>query len=78
MEAIINSMTPQERVHHKIVNSKRKQRIAKGSGTEIRDVNKLLKQFEQSRKLMKKLTGGGKGSRKRSRRFSKRGGMLPF
>lgn len=76
MEAIINSMTPKERVHHKIITSKRKQRIAKGSGTDIRDVNKLLKQFDQSRKLMKKLTGGGKGSRRMSRRLPK--GMLPF
>jgi signal recognition particle subunit SRP54 len=77
MEAIINSMTPGERVHHKTINSKRKQRIAKGSGTDIRDVNKLLKQFEQARKLMKKMTGGkGKRGMKMPRRFSKR--MLPF
>jgi signal recognition particle subunit SRP54 len=71
-------MTPQERIHHKIINSKRKQRIAKGSGTDIRDINKLLKQFDQTRKLMKKLTGGGGGKRSRrmSRRFSK--GLLPF
>ena len=77
MEAIINSMTPGERVHYKTINSKRKQRIAKGSGTDIRDVNKLLKQFEQARKLMKKMTGGkGKRGMKMPRRFSKR--MLPF
>ncbi len=50
-------MTLDERLHHKIINSKRKQRIAKGSGTDIRDVNKLLKQFEQARKMMKKMTG---------------------
>lgn len=81
MEAIINSMTVKERIQHKIINSKRKQRIAKGSGTEIRDVNKLLKQFDQARKMMKKMTGGGKGKGKRGlkmpRRFSRRGG-LPF
>lgn len=75
MEAIINSMTPKERVQHKIVNSKRKQRIAKGSGTDIRDVNKLIKQFEQARKMMKKLTGGGK-QRRMSKRFSRR--AFPF
>lgn len=77
MEAIINSMTLDERLHHKIINSKRKQRIAKGSGTDIRDVNKLLKQFEQARKMMKKMTGGkGKHGLKMPRQFSKR--MLPF
>jgi len=77
MEAIINSMTPHERVHHKTINSKRKQRIAKGSGTDIRDVNKLLKQYEQARKLMKKMTGGkGKRGLKMPRRFSKH--TLPF
>jgi signal recognition particle subunit SRP54 len=76
MEAIINSMTPKERLHHKIINSRRKQRIAKGSGTDIRDVNKLLKQFEQARKMMKKMTGGfGKKQRRMSKRFSK---MFPF
>ncbi|MBD3306166.1 signal recognition particle protein [candidate division KSB3 bacterium] len=77
MEAIINSMTPKERVQTKLMNSRRKQRVAKGSGTEIRDVNHLLKQFDQAKKLMKKLTGGGgKRSRRMSKRFSKR--MLPF
>jgi signal recognition particle subunit SRP54 len=77
MEAIINSMTPDERIRHKTVNSKRKQRIAKGSGTEIRDVNNLLKKFEQTRKMMKKLTGGGgKRPGRMARRFSRR--KLPF
>ncbi len=76
MEAIINSMTPKERIQHKLIHSKRKQRIAKGSGTDIRDVNKLLKQFEQAKKMMKKLTGGmGKKQRRMSKRFSK---MFPF
>ena len=81
MEAIISSMTPKERINHKILNSKRKQRVAKGSGTEVRDINKLLKQFEQARKMMKKLTGGGgRGSRRMSRRMSRgsRRGRLPF
>lgn len=78
LEAIISSMTPQERVDYHIINSKRKQRIAKGSGTDIRDVNNLLKQFEQARKLMKKMTdsGGGKHFRHISKRFSR--GRLPF
>ena len=78
LEAIISSMTPQERVDYHIINSKRKQRIAKGSGTDIRDVNNLLKQFEQARKLMKKMTdsGGGKHFRRMPKRFSR--GRLPF
>ena len=78
LEAIISSMTPQERLDYHIINSKRKQRIAKGSGTDIRDVNNLLKQFEQARKLMKKMTdiGGGKHFRHIPKRFSR--GRLPF
>lgn len=78
LEAIISSMTPQERVDYHIINSKRKQRIAKGSGTDIRDVNNLLKQFEQARKLMKKMTdsGSGKHFRRMPKRFSR--GRLPF
>ncbi len=55
MEAIINSMTPEERRNPKIINMSRKKRIAKGSGTSVSDVNKLLKQYEEMRKMMKKL-----------------------
>ena len=58
IEAIINSMTPGERVKHNIINSSRKKRIAKGSGTTINDVNKMLKQFSQMQKIMKKLSSG--------------------
>jgi signal recognition particle subunit SRP54 len=77
LEAIINSMTPKERSYPKIINSSRKKRIAGGSGTEVRDINKLLKQFEQARKMMKKLTGGGgKKHQRMSKRFSKQ--MFPF
>jgi signal recognition particle subunit SRP54 len=77
LEAIINSMTVKERMSPKSINSSRKKRIAKGSGTDIRDVNRLLKQFEQTRKMMKKLTGGGgRKQRRMSKRFSKR--MFPF
>jgi len=73
MEAIINSMTPSERTQAKLINGKRKLRIAKGSGTDIRDVNNLLKQFEQACKLMKKLTTmGGKRPHQMARRFSRR------
>ncbi len=80
LEAIISSMTGKERTSPKIINSSRKKRIAKGSGTDIRDVNRLLKQFEQTRKMMKKLTGGGgRKQRRMAKRFSKRGGGgFPF
>ena len=53
VEAIIYSMTPYERSHPEAINGSRRQRIAKGSGTNIQEVNRLLKQFEQTRKMMK-------------------------
>lgn len=52
IEAIIRSMTPQERKNHKILNASRRQRIASGSGTQVQDVNKLVKQFEDAKKMM--------------------------
>lgn len=55
IEAIINSMTPLERNNPSVLNSSRRKRIARGSGTQVQDVNRLLKQFEQLRKMMKKL-----------------------
>lgn len=63
IEAIIYSMTPKERSHPEIINGSRRQRIAKGSGTSIQDVNKLIKQFDETRKMMKTVTqmkGAGK------------------
>ncbi len=57
--AIINSMTPKERRIPKIIVGSRKKRIAAGSGTQIQDVNRLLKQFEQMQKMMKKFTKPG-------------------
>ena len=62
IEAIILSMTKKERLYPDIINGSRRKRIAKGSGTTVEDVNKLLKQFDQMKKLMKQLTGG-KGKR---------------
>jgi len=59
MIAIINSMTPHERRRPAVIKAKRKQRIAAGSGTQVQDVNKLLKQFTQMQKMMKKMKGGG-------------------
>ena len=61
IEAIIQSMTPKERTHPEILNTSRRQRIAKGSGTNIQEVNRLIKQFDQTRKMMKMVTGGGMG-----------------
>jgi signal recognition particle subunit SRP54 len=70
VEAIINSMTPYERRNHAIINGSRRKRIAKGSGTRIQDVNKLLKNYSQVLKMMKKLNQGGMRGMGR--------GMLPF
>ena len=64
MEAIILSMTPAEREKPEILNSSRKKRIAMGSGTSVEEINKVLKQYEQTCKLMKQFAGGkgfGKG-----------------
>ena len=57
--AIVNSMTPQERNFPAVIKGSRKKRIAAGSGTQVQDVNKLLKQFAQMQKMMKKMKGGG-------------------
>ena len=57
IEAIIQSMTPKERTNPEIINQSRRMRIAKGSGTNLQEVNKLLKQFDQMRKMMKMMTG---------------------
>ncbi|WP_427983548.1 signal recognition particle protein [Agarivorans sp.] len=73
MEAIINSMTPGERQRPEIIKGSRKRRIAAGSGTQIQDVNKLLKQFTQMQKMMKKMSGKG-GMRKM---MSQMKGMMP-
>ena len=59
VEAIINSMTPQERRNHAILNGSRRRRIAKGSGTTVQDVNRLLKNYTQVMKMIKKMNKGG-------------------
>ncbi|MEH0018910.1 MAG: signal recognition particle protein [Desulfobacter sp.] len=69
IEAIINSMTPEERTKHAIIKGSRKKRIAMGSGTTVQDVNKLLKSYTQSMKMVKKFNKGGMRSLR---------GMLPF
>ena len=68
MEAIIRAMTPAERAKPELLNASRKKRVARGSGTSVQEVNRLLNQFEQTRQMMRQLTGGKfrkkKGSRK--------------
>jgi signal recognition particle subunit SRP54 len=59
IEAIINSMTPQERRHHTLIKGSRRKRIAKGSGTSVQDINKMLKNYTQVMKMIKKINKGG-------------------
>jgi signal recognition particle subunit SRP54 len=73
VEAIINSMTRKERTDYTVINGSRRLRIAKGSGTQVQDVNRLLKQFAEMRKMMKSMTSGKMG--KMARMF---GGMRSF
>ena len=75
IEAIIRSMTPSERATPKIINGSRRARIAAGSGTQVGDVNRLVKQFDEMQKMMKKMgmLGGGGGGKKGQR--GKRRGM---
>ena len=78
IEAIIYSMTPQERANPDLLNPSRKKRIAQGSGVSLQEVNKLCKQFDQSRKMMKQMNGMmGKGGRKRGG-FNLGGMKFPF
>ena len=73
-EAIISSMTMQERSVPDIINGSRRQRIANGSGTTIQDVNQLLKQFKSMKKLMKHF----KGNEKRLKKMKQLSNSLPF
>jgi signal recognition particle subunit SRP54 len=59
IEAIIQSMTPEERSNPKLINASRKKRIGMGSGTSVQEVNQLLKQFKEMSKMMKMMQGGG-------------------
>ena len=67
IEAMINSMTSKERANHQIINGSRRKRIAKGSGTSVEEVNRLLKQFVQMKKMLKQL-GGMACARQETRR----------
>ncbi|MBW1641606.1 MAG: signal recognition particle protein [Deltaproteobacteria bacterium] len=70
IEAIINSMTPEERRKHSVLNGSRRKRIAKGSGTSVQDINRLIKNYTQAVKMMKKINKGGMRGLEKS--------MLPF
>ena len=75
IEAIIYSMTPDERENPKVINGSRRRRIASGSGSDIQEVNRLIKQFEETRKMMRMMTtGGGKNMAKMMQRMN---GMQP-
>ena len=73
MEAIIKSMTLYEREHPDVLSASRKKRIASGSGTSVEDVNKLLKQFDQTQKLMKQFSNP-----RQMARFGKKKMKIPF
>ena len=75
LEAIIYSMTRQERAHPAIIKGSRKKRIASGSGTQVQDINKMMKQFTQMQKMMKKMKGGGMKSLMRG--MAGMGGQVP-
>ncbi|WP_440615781.1 signal recognition particle protein [Cysteiniphilum sp. 6C5] len=82
MEAIINSMTPFERHKPEFIKSSRKLRIAKGSGTQVQDINRLLKQFTQMQKMMKKISGKGgmgkmMGTMRQMKQMKNMQGMMP-
>ena len=78
IEAIINSMTPKERANPDIINQSRRLRIAKGSGTKIEDVNRLMKQFDQTRKMMKMVSGMGNSRMAQMAAAMKMKGGKPF
>ena len=69
VEAIIQSMTKQEKIRPDIINASRKKRIAKGSGRPVQEVNRLLKQFEEMKKMMKQLQGMNQKGRKKGFKF---------
>ena len=78
MEAIINSMTRQERRNADILNAGRRRRIADGSGTSVQDVNRLLKSYEDSRRMMRQMLGAGDAGKKKKGKFRRKGSFFPF
>jgi signal recognition particle subunit SRP54 len=75
IEAIIRSMTPDERANPALLNGSRRKRIAGGSGTNIQEVNRLVKQFDETRRMMKKMSSGNARNMARMMGDMPRGGM---
>ena len=82
MEAIINSMTKDERRRADIINASRRRRIATGSGTSVQEVNRLLKSYEEARKMMRQVMGGGAsgggGTKKKKGKGRRKRAFFPF
>jgi signal recognition particle subunit SRP54 len=78
MEAIINSMTGVERRNVDIINASRRRRIANGSGTAVQDVNRLLKSYDEARRMMRQVVGGGGGSKKKKGKARRKRAFFPF
>jgi signal recognition particle subunit SRP54 len=78
MLAMVGSMTPRERAYPDLIKSSRKRRIAAGSGTEVQDVNRLLKQHQQMKKMMKKFSKGGMTKMMRAMQGQMKGGGNPL
>ncbi|MGA7874380.1 MAG: signal recognition particle protein [Desulfoferrobacter sp.] len=78
MEAIINSMTVGERINADMINASRRRRIANGSGTTVQDVNRLLKSYEESRKMMRQMMGAGGTKKKKKGKGRRKRAFFPF
>ncbi|GKT07939.1 signal recognition particle protein [Desulforhabdus sp. TSK] len=78
MEAIINSMTKEERRNADIINAGRRRRIADGSGTSVQEVNQLLKSYNESRKMMRQMMGGGGTGKKKKGKSRRKRAFFPF
>jgi len=78
MEAIIRSMTREERGRVDLLNASRRRRIAEGSGTSVQDVNRLLKSYEDSRRMMRQMMGAAGGGKKKKAKLRRKGSFFPF
>jgi signal recognition particle subunit SRP54 len=78
MEAIIRSMTREERGRVDLLNASRRRRIAEGSGTSVQDVNRLLKGYEESRRMMRQMMGAVGGGKKKKAKLRRKGSFFPF